>query len=146
MDSETDALKAETEASVDDKAKEKLTALFRAVSKNEKLEVTYTTMKDESVPAMLVVSEQSRRFEDMMKMYSAMGMGGNDAFPTEYTLHVNLSSSLIGKLIGLSESDPDKANYMASYLYQLAVLAQRKMTAEELQAFLSSGFDLLGRI
>ena len=146
VDAETDALKADTEAKIDDKVKEKLTELFRKVSKNEKLEVTYTTMKDESVPAMLVVSEQSRRFEDMMKMYSAMGMGGNDGFPVEYSLHVNLSSGLISKLISLEDSDAEKAEFMASYLYQLAVLAQRKMTADELQAFLSSGFDLLGKL
>ncbi|MBQ3507698.1 MAG: molecular chaperone HtpG, partial [Clostridia bacterium] len=47
-----------------------LTDLYRKVSKDEKLEIKYASLKDESVPAMLTVSEQSRRMEEMMKMYA----------------------------------------------------------------------------
>ena len=122
--------------------------LFKEVSGNDTLEVKFQQLKDASLPAMLTVSEQSRRMEEMMKMY-AMARGDDaeaPAFPLEYTLMLNTSSSLIGRLTDLAESDKTKARVIASQVYQLSLLAQRKFTAEELKKFLSDSFELLGSI
>ena len=126
---------------------EALTALYRKVSGNEKLEVKYLPLKDESVPAMLTVSEQSRRMEEMMKMYAMQGgMDGAPSFPTEYTLTVNTASALTARLADLCDTDAEKAELLAAQVYRLCLLSQRRLTAEELTAFLSGSFDLLSKL
>ena len=99
---------------------EALTALYRKVSGDDKLEVKYTSLKDESIPAMLTVSEQSRRMEEMMRMYAMQGgMDGAPAFPTEYTLTVNTASALTRKLMDLCDTDSAKAETLAAQVYRL---------------------------
>ena len=133
------ALKSD-EAAVEDKA---LSELFVKVSGDEKLKVEFTALKDESVPVLLTISEQSRRMEEMMKLYSMGQDMGFGAFPTEATLTVNTASPLIKKL---GEMEGEKQESTAAYLYQLALLSQRKLSAEELQKFLSDSYRVLGMI
>ena len=111
-----------------------LDELFKKVSGNEKLTVVFENLKDESVPALLNVSEQSRRFDDMMKMYS---MGESGASMAEETLILNANSSLVKKLA----ENPDEN--IAKQLYTLTLLSQRRLSAEELKSFLSASFGLL---
>lgn len=126
---------------------EALTALYRKVSGDDKLEVKYTSLKDESIPAMLTVSEQSRRMEEMMRMYAMQGgMDGAPAFPTEYTLTVNTASALTRKLMDLCDTDSAKAETLAAQVYRLCLLSQRRLTAEELKSFLSGSFEILGQL
>ena len=113
---------------------EALVELFRKVSGSEKLTVKFESLKDTSVPAILNVSEESRRFDDMMKMYSA-GTGAPSM--AEETLILNSSSSLIRKL----EANPDEK--VAKQLYSLTLLSRRRLTAEELKEFLQTGFTML---
>ena len=116
-----------------------LTALFVKVSGDEKLKVAFAPLKDESVPVLLTVSEQSRRMEEMMKLYSMNGMNLGD-MPVEATLTVNTASPLIAKL---SEMEESKRETTAAYLYALARLSQRKLSAEELQKFLRDSYAVL---
>jgi len=85
--------------------------------------------------------------EDMMKMYRMSGndMGGM-SFPTEMTLVVNNASTLIKRLSDTAEADADKAKKLAKQIYTLALLSQRQLTADELQAFLADSFDMLENI
>ena len=117
-----------------------LSDLFVKVSGNEKLKVAFTALKDASVPVLLTVSEESRRMEEMMKMYAMSGMNFGGAFPVDVTLTVNTASPLIAKLETMEE---EKRESTASYLYQLAQLSQRKLTAEELQKFLKDSYAVL---
>ena len=125
---------------------EALTALYREVSGNDKLEVKYASLKNREVPAMLTVSEQSRRMEEMMRMYAMQGGQSMPAYPVDYTLTVNTASELTRKLTDLCDSDPDKAHTIAAQIYRLCLLSQRKLTAEELSDFLAAGFELLGKL
>ena len=75
-----------------------------------------------------------------MKLYAMSGMGMAGNFPTEATLTINTASPLISKLSGMEGEKQEKT---AAYLYQLALLSQRKLTAEELQRFLSTGYGVL---
>lgn len=122
---------------------ESLVNLFRDAMNDSELDVKFEVLKDESVPALLTLSEESRRMEDMMKMYASMGMSMGAEFPTKYTLVLNSSSTLVAKLASVVESDHDKAKLIASEIYRLALISQRQMTAEELRAFLSDSFKLL---
>ena len=122
-----------------------LTTLFKEAVGNEKLEVKFEMLKDESVPALLTLSEESRRMEDMMKMYASMGMSMGE-MPLEYTLVLNVSSPLINKLSAITENDNDKAKLIASEIYRLALISQRHMTADEMKAFLADSFKILGML
>ena len=130
------ALKADGDSNTD----QSVADLFVKVSGNEKLKVEFAALKDASVPVLLTVSEQSRRMEEMMKLYAMSGMNMGDAFPTEETLTVNTASPLIRKL---SAMEDDRREKTAAYLYALARLSQRKLSAEELQQFLSDSYAVL---
>ena len=80
-----------------------------------------------------------------MKMYASMGMSMGEV-PVEYTLVLNSSSPLITKLSAIIESDNEKARLIASEIYRLALISQRHMTAEEMKAFLSDSFKILGML
>ncbi len=138
IDSEiADILKADGEVSEN----EDIRTLFTKVSGNEKLEVKFDTLKDAQTPAFLNISEQSRRMEEMMKLYR---MDNADSpFPIESTLVVNTSSPLISKLTDTLLSDSEKAEKIASYIYKVALLSQKKFTAQEMQSFINDSFDIL---
>ncbi len=121
---------------------EALKALFSEIVE-EGTSIRFDALKDPSVPTMLNVSEQSRRMEEMMRMY---GMNDTSAFPVESTLILNTASPLLQKLEGLTESDPEKAKALASYLYQLSLLSQKKLSAEQMQAFMKDSFELLMKL
>ncbi len=126
---------------------EALVALYRRVSDNAELEIKFAALKDGSVPAMLTVSEESRRMEEMMRMYALQsGMSTPTAFPVAYTLTVNTSSPLTARLTALATTEPDRAEMMAAQIFRLCLLSQRKLTAEELRTFLTGSYDLLGQL
>jgi len=134
------ALKNDTSAA----DSEDLRALFRKVSENSELTVKFEALKDGEVPAILNVSEASRRMEDMMRMYRMSG--GEEAmpsFPVDTTLIVNTASPLVEKISAMQKSDSEKAERFASYLYRLAVLSQRRFSAEETQEFLKDSYRIL---
>ena len=122
--------------------KEDLVTLFQKVSGNEELKVEFANLKDTSVPALITLSEQSRRMEEMLKLYAMNGMNlGMNQYPQEVTLTLNLSSPLISKLESM---EGDKQEITAAYLYGLAQLSQKKLSAEELQKFLADSYTVLG--
>ena len=120
-----------------------ISELFKKASGNDKLEVKFEALKAADIPAILNIPEESRRFEDMMRMYSGnapMGMNAGE------TLIINNTSPLISKLGDMLDCDKDTAEQMASYIYKLSLLSQRKLSAEEMQAFLDDSFKLLNKI
>lgn len=139
IDADTAVLKNDGEIT----ESEKVTEIFKKVSKNESLNVKYESLKDEKTPALINISEQSRRFEDMMKMYRMDGMPN---MPTDMTLIINVNSALVQKLISLSQSDEEKAELLAKQIYTLSLIAQRQLTAEELKAFLNESYEMLMNI
>ncbi len=125
---------------------EKLTALFKEVSKKSELKVKFELLKNEGIPAILNISEESRRMEDMMKMYRMHGESLDGmSFPIDQTLVVNASNPLIKRLC-TDELDTEKSRKIAKQIYTLALLAQRQLTANELQDFLADSFDMLASI
>ncbi|MBO5042929.1 MAG: molecular chaperone HtpG [Clostridia bacterium] len=143
---DADVATALTEENDDTTDNEVLTALFRKVSGKEDLEVKYRSFKDATLPAVLTVSEESRRMEEMMKMYAMQSGGEAPDFPIAYNMTVNNASPLIARLNTLASDEPTKAEMMASMIYRLSMLSQRKLSAEELSAFLSECFALLGTL
>jgi len=108
----------------------------------EKVILKFDNLKNESIPAILNVSEESRRMEEMMRMYN---MGDVSAM-SESTFVLNTASPMYEKLCTAAETDPEKAKLTASYLYKLSLLSQKKFTAEEMQEFMKDSFDILMKL
>ena len=122
--------------------REDLVTLFKKVSGKDDLKVEFANLKDASVPALITLSEESRRMDEMLKLYAMNGMNmGMDSYPQQITLTLNLSSSLIAKLESM---EGEKQEVAAAYLYGLAQLSQKKLSAEELQKFLADSYTILG--
>ena len=132
-----DALKGEGKA----EENKKLEKLFKEASGNKDLTVEFEALKDTVVPAMINTNEESRRFEDMMKLY---GMGG-ESFGSKNgeKLIVNTSCPAIQKLEAALKDDKKAAEATAKRIYMLALLANRRLTAEELSEFLKDSYSML---
>jgi molecular chaperone HtpG len=113
----TEELKGE--GSIDEKVVTTLTDVFRKNLGKEKLEVKVENLKDESIAAMVTLSEESRRMQDMMKMYSMYGMypgmGGN-----EETLVLNANHPLV-KYIS-ENTEAEAVPVICQQLYDLALM------------------------
>ena len=116
--------------------------MFKKVSSEDNLTVNIEALKNEEVPAILSVSEESRRMQDMMKLY-ALGGDNVGAFPLEYTLTLNSSSSLCQKLISMINDNSPQCELFASYIYKLALISHRKLSADELNDFLANCYKIL---
>ena len=137
------ALKAEGEATDEPK----LTELFKKVSGNDKLTVKFELLKDESTPVLLNISEEARRMEDMMRMYRiSMGDNGMELPAVDTTLVVNKANSLVKHILGMLDSDSEKAENIAKQMYSLALLSQRQLSGDELKAFLAHSFEVLEKL
>ena len=121
---------------------EKAEKLFREALAQDKLKVRLETLKDPKVSAMLEVSEESRRMQDMMKMYGAMGqMMGANPFAADETLVLNAANPVITKL--LSGAPDERSQKIAVQLYDLARLSSRPLEASELTAFIQRSQELM---
>ncbi len=133
-----DALRGEGEA----EHSEVLEALFRKASGNEKLTVKCEKLADTAVPAILTFTEESRRMEDMLKLYSMSGMNMGQGFAAECALLVNLDNTLIQKLAGGTEN----ADLLAKQIYMLSLISQRRLDEKEMKDFLANGYDILSKL
>ncbi len=137
VDSDIESFKSDGEANEIESLKE----IFGEVL-GKKTTLGFEALKDETVPAILNITEESRRMEDLMRMY---GMDGS-AYQTEAKLIINTSSPLIEKLETVAESDRERAKEMAGFIYKLSLLSQKKFTAEEMTDFTRAGFELLMKL
>ncbi len=104
----------------------------------------FEKFKDGTVPAILNVSEQSRRMEEMMKLYRMAGEEGSMMFPTEATLIINTENALIKKIE--TDEDEEKKKTIAKHIYDLCLISQRALTSDELAKFLSDSYEILSKI
>lgn len=121
---------------------EALKAAFVKASGDDKLEVKFAKLDDENVPAMLGTSEESRRFEDMMRIYGI----DPQTMPQKAVLTVNTASPLIKSLEEKLSAGDEKADVIAKSIYRLATLSFRRLSGDEMKAFLSESYDILKMI
>ena len=142
----SDILKEEKDKKDGEESFEKLKKLFETtLNQGENLKFSFEYLKDTDVPAMLNLSEESRRFADMMKMY---GNAMNGSFPQEMTLVLNLNNPLTAKLAERisANSDDELAPKLAKQIYMLALVAQRPLEAAELSEFIADSSELYTRL
>ena len=137
IDSEVgEALKSEGS----DVMNEEITDIFKKALGMEKLTITAQALKTADTPAIITINEYERRMSDISKIYG--NMFGN-AGPASETLIVNTDNSVVKKLPAL---DSEKQELLCKHIYDLALISQRKLTAEELDGFISRSVEVLGFI
>jgi len=133
----------ETDEAAKEKEKqdaESLTEIFKKALGNDKLDVKVEKLKNESVASMITVSEESRRMQDMMKMYSMYG-GGMDMFPAAETLVLNANNGLVKYV--LSHKDGENTGKICEQLYDLAKLAHGSLTPERMTKFIARSGEIM---
>ncbi len=136
VDSNINDILTDGEAKESDALKEAFSSVI-----DEHVTVEFGALSDESTPALLSVDEEVRRMEEMMRMY-----GISQPTPPDKKLILNSASPLISKLEGLCETDKELAEALASHIYKLALLSQKKFTAEEMKEFMDSSYKLLMKL
>lgn len=115
-----------------------LAELFAEVTGKKKEDISFTSLGEDESPALITVSEESRRFADMMKMY-----GMNGGMPAEEKLTVNLASKVVTRLGGM---DDEKKKLVAKQIYMSALLLARPFTADETKEYVKLNSDILAMI
>lgn len=137
----SDALKGEA---TDKSNEESLNALFKETLHNDKLKVSVENLKSSGIASMLLISEESRRMQEMMKMYQMQGMafGMPDE---EVTLVLNQNHPLIDALCHKNLTD-DKKSLLCHQLYDLAQVSNHTLSPDAMHAFLERSNQILGMI
>lgn len=117
-----------------------LSELFAKAAGKENLTVKQTELKDNSVPAILNITEKSRRMNEMAQIYGMKDFH----LPMEEILVLNTENPIVKSLT--ENRDADNAQIIAKQIYLLAVLNLRPFTAEELEQFQKNSYDILGKI
>ncbi len=119
-----------------------LSKLFQKVLGNDKLDVKVEKLKDSSVSAMLTVSEESRRMQEMMKAY---GMAGMD--PAMFgaqggeTLVLNANNALVQYV--LEHQEGENTDLICKQLYDLATISNHPLSADAMTAFIARSNQIL---
>ena len=117
-----------------------LVEIFRKALGNDKLEVKVEKMKDENVASMITLSEESRRMQEMMKMYNMYGMDPS-MFGTDVTLVLNANHPLVQYV--LKNKDGEHVPMFCKQLFDLAMLSNKPLNPEEMTAFINRSNEIM---
>ncbi len=125
---------------LEEKSKD-LEKTFQKVLKNDKLKVSLENLKDKKVSSILKVDEQSRRMQDMMKMYSVGG--GMDMFGAGegQTLILNAKHPLVQFVV--EHAEDKETETVCAQLYDLAKIQNAPLTPEEMSAFVARSNEIM---
>ncbi len=128
------------EGTADEETVKALTDLFRKNLNKEKLEVRVEKLKNENVAAMITLSEESRRMQDMMKMYNMYGMDSS-MFGGGETLVLNANHPLVKFIVDNGEAS--QVPVICEQLYDLAMLSHKQLSPEEMTKFVQRSNEIL---
>ena len=117
-----------------------LEEVFRKVLNKDKLTVKAEKLKNENVSAMMTISEESRRMQEMMKMYNMYGMDPS-MFGGQETLVLNVNNKLVQYV--LENKDGENVPLLCEQLYDLAVISHRQLTPEEMTKFVARSNEIM---
>ena len=122
---------------------EKIVEIFKHYLGEENLEVRFENLKDESVPAMALFSEQDRRFQEMTRTLGE-GIPLSDKGPS---LLVNAASPVVKNIVQLhDEQKEENASMLVAQVYDLAMLTCRAFDQEQMSRFLDRSNQLLAKV
>ena len=141
----TDALKDKSSTeSENDEQPEGLEAKFREILKSEKLNVKVEPLKSEEISSVMLLSEQSRRMQEMTKMFGG-GQLPPGMFEEELTLVLNRSHNLVKTLLDIKDNSEraDDVKLIAEHLFDLAMLSHKPLPTEQMTKFIQRSNQIL---
>jgi molecular chaperone HtpG len=131
---------------VDKKIDKTLEKLFKEAIDKDDLKIEIEGLKNRDIPAMVLLSEESRRMEEMIQRFGDMGI--NYPMHKEETLIINKSSDLVKSLIKLSEDESrkDDLTMICQHIYDLALVAHKPLSSEEMMDFIERGNKILTKL
>ena len=138
----SDSMKEEGDEETLKKQTETLGDVFKKALGRDQLEVQVQNLKNENISSMITLSEETRRMQDMMKMYSAGGMGMDTSmFGGGETLILNANNALVKYI--LDNTDGEHVDMFCKQLYDLAMLANKPLSAEEMTQFVARSNEIM---
>ncbi|MCI9079975.1 MAG: molecular chaperone HtpG [Lachnospiraceae bacterium] len=132
-EADEETLKAQTET---------LSEIFKKALGKENLEVKVEKLKNENISSMVTLPEETRRMQDMMKMYSAGGAGmDSDMFGGGETLVLNSSNKLVQYI--LENKEGEHTDLFCKQLYDLAIIANKPLKAAEMTEFIARSNEIM---
>jgi molecular chaperone HtpG len=124
-----------------------LEKLFKETINDEKLKVQVESLKNETIPAVVLLSEQSRRMQEMSKMFGG-GMDVSSMFPKEQTLVLNSSNKLVKAIMDLKNNDQkkDDIKLISEHIYDLAMMSHQPLTPEAMSKFIERSNEILMKL
>lgn len=136
IDADIDGALKEGESNAEDN--KALVEAFKAALKNTTIAVKAEKFKSAEIPAVINVSEFSRRFGEMNAFY---GLAGADA-DRDMTLVINTANPAVQVFAGL---DADKQKFVANQIYYMAMLSYKKLSPDEMKDFTANNMELLNK-
>lgn len=132
----TEALKEDVSEEELKEITDNLTEIFQKELENDKLNVKVEKLKDENISSVITLSEEGRRMQDMMKMYSMGGMGMDASmFGGDVTLTLNANHPLVTYILNNKESEHVKD--FCEQLYDLAMISNQPLAPEAMTKFIA---------
>lgn len=117
-----------------------LTEIFKKALDNDKLNVKVEYLKNKNVSSMITLSEESRRMQDMMKLYAMDGMDPS-MFGGEETLILNANNDLVQYI--LNNKDSENTDMICEQLYDLAYISHQPLTPEAMTKFIARSNEIM---
>ena len=140
----TDALKAKTTKKAEKELEEQAEAiskLMKKALKNDKITVKVEKLKNKKISSMITLSEESRRMQDMMKMYSMPGMDMGGFASEGETLILNANHPLVQFVT--EHQDSENAEMICEQLYDLAKIQHAPLSPEAMTKFIARSNDIM---
>ncbi|MDO4634071.1 MAG: molecular chaperone HtpG [Eubacteriales bacterium] len=136
----TDAFKEEASEEELKAAADTLSSVFRTALGKEQLDVKVEKLKNTKVASMITLSEESRRMQEMMKMYNMYGMDPS-MFGQSETLVLNSNHPLVQYI--LEHKDGEHVDLLCEQLYDLAMISHAPLTAEAMTKFVARSNEIM---
>ncbi len=140
----TDTFKSKTSKKEEEELNtlsDKIKDVMKKALKKDNITVKVEKLKNKKIASMVTLSEESRRMQDMMKMYSMPGMGMNDFGKEGITLILNANHPLVNYIT--EHTDGDNVRMICEQLYDLALLQHAPLEPEEMEKFVARSNDIM---
>ncbi|NLL69896.1 MAG: molecular chaperone HtpG [Epulopiscium sp.] len=141
----SDVMKTEDDSKSSDETKKSIEEMFRKALGKEDLKIQIENLKSENISAMILLSEQSRRMQDMSYMFGNFSPG---MFPEEQTLVINQRNPLVQRLFQLQKqaTQEEDVKMICEHLYDLALLSHKPLDAQSMNRFIQRNQTILARL
>lgn len=138
----TDAFKEEVNDDDEEfkKTSDELSDIFKKTLNKDTLNVKVEKLKDESISSVITLNEESKRMQQMMKVYGMTDM--NPAmFESGITLTLNANNDLVKYV--LNHKDGENTEMICKQLYDLALISHKQLSADEMTNFIKRSNDIM---